>query len=59
MFYQANTMVALLCNHQKMVSSSHDKQIESKLNINQFDIALKKELIKNKEPIKVVKIRQL
>lgn len=28
MFYQANTMVALLCNHQKSVSSSHEKQIE-------------------------------
>lgn len=28
MFYQANTMVALLCNHQKTVSASHDKQIE-------------------------------
>ena len=39
--------------------NKYDKKIESKLNINQFDIALKKELIKNKEPIKVVKIRQL
>lgn len=51
-FNQANTAVALLCNHQKNVSSDIDKKLE-KINENIKKYRDKKNKSKNKEKIKL------
>ena len=54
MFIQANTTVALLCNHQKSVSSNLDATIE-KINIKIKELMKKKNKYKDKKKKELVK----